>query len=261
MQPPTALPAPPSLAAFIFAEYVGGLFENAPDLVKHRCPLFDGHTMLAALQWSQRNSHLQTRRPWFHIVGLALMVSQCPPDLSRAHTLPHRPRQPPSVSYRHSRPNGLTIASRPLARSNHTTATPKAALGLISSQPPQWSHSNSPLSPFQTYPTAPHDIRKRPFDGYNATRDPLPLPLVSSSSRKARWWPSCVGKMCVAVCYLHLQRLTALFSLSGKETLGPTVRRIAEGKGGSELPGSRLRRPFSRCNDKAFHLKCLIATI
>ena len=189
------------------------------------------------------------------------MVSQCPPDLSRAHTLPHRPRQPPSVSYRHSRPNGLTIASRPLARSNHTTATPKAALGLISSQPPQWSHSNSPLSPFQTYPTAPHDIRKRPFDGYNATRDPLPLPLVSSSSRKARWWPSCVGKMCVAVCYLHLQRLTALFSLSGKETLGPTVRRIAEGKGGSELPGSRLRRPFSRCNDKAFHLKCLIATI
>ena len=118
-----------------------------------------------------------------------------------------------------------------------------------------------PTFTFHTYPTAattaPHDIRKRPFDGLNGTCEPLRLCrlLLSSSSREARWWPLCVEKMCVAVSYLHLQCLTAQYPLSGKETLGPTERRIAAGKGGSEWPGSRLRRPFSRCNDKAFHFE------
>ncbi len=114
MQPPTALPAPPSLAAFIFAEYVGGLFEKLPRF---------GHTSLAALRWSHdvgraamvsKKLPPKTRRPRFHIVGLALMVSQLPPDLSHAHTIPPPPRKPP--------------------------------FGLISLQPPQWSHNALPTS-------------------------------------------------------------------------------------------------------------------
>ena len=109
------------------------------------------------------------------------MVSQYPPALLRAHTLTTTtPKTAFMVSYRHNRPDGLTITSRPPTRSHADHHHPENRLyGLISSQPPRWSHSNSPLSPSHTYPTAattaPHDIRELPFDGLNATCEPSRL--------------------------------------------------------------------------------------
>ena len=129
MQPPTALSCPPSPAAPTLAEYVGGLFENAPcwlhcnglgspfllklpplvarhaSMVSPLPPCFNGYTSAAVPQW-------------LHIRRHASMVSHLPPCLNGLTfaALPrwsHIRRPASMVSHLPPRLNGLTSAAMP----------------------------------------------------------------------------------------------------------------------------------------------------
>ena len=138
---------------------------------------------------------------------------------------------------------GLTFPSLPQWSHKVLHASPadplppmKEPLGLQCFHLLQWSHKVlqfHALTHTRNIHTSPQN---QPFCGLYALLGTRARAFVSRhlSSREARWWPLCVEKMCVAVSYLHLQCLTAQYPLSGKETLGPTKRRIAEEKGGSE---------------------------
>ena len=131
MQPPTALPCPPSPAAPTLAEYVGGLFGKCPFLVTPqwsrlavpaetsaaRCPPCL-HGLTFALHASMV-SHLPSMPPWSHI---------CPPCLHGltsalyASMVSHLPSMPPwshicrcasMVSHLPPCLNGLTFAALP----------------------------------------------------------------------------------------------------------------------------------------------------
>ena len=166
MQPPTALPCPPSPAAPTLAEYVGGLFGKCPFLVTPqwsrlavpaetsaaRCPPCL-HGLTFALHASMV-SHLPSMPPWSHI---------CPPCLHgltsalHASMVSHLPSMPP---WSHICPpclHGLTFAAvpqwshicRPASMVSHL---PPCLDGLTFAALPQRLHICLPASKVTQYP-------------------------------------------------------------------------------------------------------------